>query len=75
MPVRLSHPKRGTHYVPLWEELDTPNWRKEEEDDSPWDTIEAFFVAISPEFHRFSFMRECQRFSGTVFSFVFRSAS
>jgi len=26
-----------------WEELDKPNWRKDEGDDSHWDTIEAWF--------------------------------
>jgi len=33
-----------------WEELDTPNWRKDEGDDSHWDTIEAFFDFIHSEF-------------------------
>lgn len=33
-----------------WEELDTPNWRKGEGDDSHWVTIEAFFDHIFSEF-------------------------
>jgi len=33
-----------------WEALDKPNWRKDEGDDSYWDTIEAFFDLIYSEF-------------------------
>jgi len=32
-----------------WEDLDDPNWRKEERDDSGWDTIEAFFGHVYTE--------------------------
>jgi len=33
-----------------WEELDEPNWRKDEGDDSHWDTIESFFDFLYNEF-------------------------
>jgi len=33
-----------------WEELDDPNWRTDEGDDSHWDTIEALFDPIYTEF-------------------------
>jgi len=33
-----------------WEELDEPNWRKDEGDDSHWGTVEAFFDFIYGEF-------------------------
>ena len=32
-----------------WEDLDEPNWRKEEGDDSHWDTIVSFFDFIFKE--------------------------
>jgi len=34
-----------------WEELDKPNWRKDEGDDSPWDNIEAWFDFLYQELH------------------------
>ena len=66
MPIRASNARRRPHNVrvPLlqavrrdllglrksWEELDEPNWRKDEGDDSHWGTVEAFFDFIYGEF-------------------------